>query len=212
MHHVHVVLDEQHGHALVAQPADVLVEALLERRVDAGHRLVEHHQRRVGHQRPGHLEQLALAARQRAGVLVAHVVEPEALEQLVGAGLDLALLARASGHGIRPVPPSSRHAGPVAPSFMFSMTGSLVRLFVSWNVRTMPSAAILCGGDAIHRLAVERPVAGVGLVEPGQQVEERRLAGAVGADQGRDRSALDLDVVDVDGGDAAEVCGARRRR
>ena len=65
MHHVHVVLDEQHSHALVAQTLDVLVEALLERRVDAGHRLVEHHQRRVRHQRPGHLEQLALAARQR---------------------------------------------------------------------------------------------------------------------------------------------------
>ena len=95
MHHVHVVLHEQHGHAVVAQALDVLVEALLERRVHTGHRLVEHHQLRVGHQRPRHLEQLALAAGQRAGVLVAHVVELEAGQQVVGAGLDLALLVPA---------------------------------------------------------------------------------------------------------------------
>ena len=44
---------------------DVAEQRLRERRVHAGHRLVEHDQLRVGHQRPGHLEQLALAAGQR---------------------------------------------------------------------------------------------------------------------------------------------------
>ena len=71
---------------------------------------------------------------------------------------------------------------------------------------------MLVGRHAVHRLAVERPVPGVGLVEPGHQVEERRLAGAVGADQGGDRAALDLDPVDVDGGDAAEVAAHAGRR
>ena len=69
--HVHVVLDEQHGHALVAQRLDVAEQRLLERRVHAGHRLVEHDQLGLDHQRPGHLEQLALAAGQRAGEVVA---------------------------------------------------------------------------------------------------------------------------------------------
>ena len=73
MHDVHVVLDEEHGHALVAQRLDVAQQRLRQRGVDAGHRLVEHDQLGLGHQRPRHLEQLALAAGQRAGVVVAHV-------------------------------------------------------------------------------------------------------------------------------------------
>ena len=39
---VHVVLDEQHGHPLVAQRLHVPEQRLGERRVHAGHRLVEH--------------------------------------------------------------------------------------------------------------------------------------------------------------------------
>ena len=58
--------------------------------------------------------------------------------------------------------------------------------------------------DARERRAVEDPGAGVGLVEAGQQVEQRGLAGAVRADQGRDGAARDLEVLDVDGGEAAE--------
>ena len=70
-HDVHVVLDEQHGHALVAQGLDVPEQRLGQRRVHARHRLVEHDHLRVAHQRPGHLEQLALAAGEAAGVVVA---------------------------------------------------------------------------------------------------------------------------------------------
>jgi hypothetical protein len=44
-----------------------------------------------------------------------------------------------------------------------------------------------------------------GTVEPGDQVEERRLPGAVGPDQSGDDAPLHLQVVHVDGGDAAEV-------
>ena len=84
------------------------------------------------------------------------------------------------------------------------MTVSLESTLVSWKVRTMPSRATLYGGDTVQRLAVERPGARVGLVEAGEQVEEGGLAGAVGADQRGDGAALDLDVVDVDGGEAAE--------
>ena len=71
------------------------------------------------------------------------------------------------------------------------------------------------GGELVarrvaRRLAVERDHAGVGLVEPGEQVEQRGLAGAVGADQGGDRAALHLQAVDVDGTDAAERAASRR--
>ena len=63
------------------------------------------------------------------------------------------------------------------------------------------------GRDAGERLAVERPRAAVGLVEAAQQVEQRRLAGAVGADERGDGAARDLEVLDVDGGEAAEAAG-----
>ena len=86
---------------------------------------------------------------------------------------------------------------------MFSITDSRDRLFVSWNVRTMPVAGQLVAGLPGDVLAVERPHPAVGLVEAGQQVEERRLAGAVRADQGRDEAPRDLDVIDVDGDEAA---------
>ncbi len=52
--------------------------------------------------------------------------------------------------------------------------------------------------------ALEFPGPGVRLVEAGQKVEQGGLAGAVGADEGRDRAARDLEVVDVDGDEAAE--------
>ena len=81
-HHVHVVLDEQHGHAEVLEVEDVVEQRLGERRVDAGHRLVEHDQRRVAHERARHLEELALTARERRGEVVGLGVELEAREQL----------------------------------------------------------------------------------------------------------------------------------
>jgi hypothetical protein len=59
-HHVHVVLDEQHGHPLVLEVEDLVEQRLRQRRVDAGHRLVEHDQLRLAHEGAGHLEQLAL--------------------------------------------------------------------------------------------------------------------------------------------------------
>ena len=66
-HHLHVVLDEQEGDPVLgAQPLHVVEQPPSERRVDARHRLVEQQEAGLRHQRPGELEQLALAARERA--------------------------------------------------------------------------------------------------------------------------------------------------
>ena len=53
-------------------------------------------------------------------------------------------------------------------------------------------------------LAEEQDVPAVGRVHAGDQVEERRLAGAVRADQGDDAAGLDAEVHVLDRGDAAE--------
>ena len=204
--HVHVVLDEQHRAALVLELLDVLEQALLERRVHAGHRLVEHDQLRIGHQRPGHLEQLALTARQAAGELVAHVVEPEPLEQRRRRGsVMLVLLARATATGTgRPRCRSPRLAGRAEAHVLDDRQPGQA-------LGQLERAHHAEAGDLVRRrrpptsCPSKRPRPAVGLVEPGEQVEERRLAGAVGADQRGDLVALDLDVVDVDGGEAAEA-------
>ena len=67
-----------------------------------------------------------------------------------------------------------------------------------------PAAGDLVRPHPGEVLAVERPAAAVGLVEAGEQVEQRRLAGAVGSDQRRDLAPLDLDVIDVDRHQPAE--------
>ena len=77
---------------------------------------------------------------------------------------------------------------------------------VSWKVRTWPMRATRKAGTAGERLAVERTTCPCsGLSKPRQQVEQRGLAGAVRADQGGDRAARDLEVLDVDGREAAEA-------
>ena len=67
-------------------------QGLRESRVHSGHRLVQHHHVRLRHQRARHLEQLALAPRERPGELVAHVGQQEAIEQRIRAPGVLPLL------------------------------------------------------------------------------------------------------------------------
>ena len=61
----------------------------------------------------------------------------------------------------------------------------------------MPSAAISCGGQAMNALALKENLSLFRFVETGQDIEERRLAGAVGADQSQDFPFFDgqVDVV-----------------
>ena len=67
----------------------------------------------------------------------------------------------------------------------------------------------LVGPAADQRLAAEGDLAGVGLVETGEDVEQRRLAGAVGADDRRD-PVVEREVDPVDGGQTAEALGDAR--
>ena len=154
--HVHVVLDEQHRGALVAQRLDVAEERLRERGVHAGHRLVEHDHRRLAHQGAGHLEQLALTAGQAAGEVVALGVELEPREQLLGLDGDLASRACATAAGTSAATRFSPGCS-VAPSRMFSMTVMRLSALVSWNVRTMPDAGDPAAETPAERPAVERP-------------------------------------------------------
>jgi hypothetical protein len=91
----------------------------------------------------------------------------------------------------------------LAPSIMLSITVIRLSALVSWKVRTMPDLAT-CEAEVWSSVAPSKLQCAPGgrgrPVEAGDQVEERRLAGAVRPDQGGDDAALDLEVVDVDGG------------
>ena len=69
-HHLHVVLDQQHGDAERADAGQQLHEARGLGRVHAGHRLVEQQQLRLGGKRDRDLEQPQLAVGQRGRQLL----------------------------------------------------------------------------------------------------------------------------------------------
>ncbi len=204
-HDVHVVLDEEHRGTVGAHLLDVLEQGLREGRVHAGHGLVEHDHARLAHEGPGHLEQLALAAGQGAGELVAHVVHLEALEQVVGPLLDLALLA----------PPDAGDKGPEEVLSPLAGCGQLHVLDdreLGQRLGELEGAhhagfRELVGRRLGQRRALEAPLPLVGVAEAGEAVEERGLARTVGPDEGGDGAALHFEVVDVDGGEATEPAG-----
>ena len=74
-----------------------------------------------------------------------------------------------------------------------------------WNVRPMPRCVNACGGLPGHVLAREDHAARGRLVDAGEHVEERRLAGAVRPDQADDRALRHREVDVVDGDEAAEL-------
>ena len=73
-----------------------------------------------------------------------------------------------------------------------------------WNERAMPVPAILCGANVEQVDAVEGQSTTRRIVDAAHDVEHRRLACAVGADQTEDLTLLDLERQPVESHDAAE--------
>ena len=68
----------------------------------------------------------------------------------------------------------------------------------------MPSALASRGLLIVDFLAVDEDLAGVALVGAGQDLDQRRLAGAVVAEQAHHLAGIEIDAGMVDGLDAAE--------
>ena len=81
------------------QPQELLLQPAAHDRVDGGERLVHQQHHRVGGERPGHPDPLALAAGELVRVAAAEPgrVEPDQVEQLVDAGPDPRLAASRAG-------------------------------------------------------------------------------------------------------------------
>jgi hypothetical protein len=201
----HVVLDEQEGHPEFApQSLHVLEQPPPERRVDPRHRLVEQEQLGFRHQRARQLEQLALAPRERARVGVRELCEVEDPEQLLGLPADLALTRFDGARSEEDVP-----------EVLARLVGCREHHVVDHGHRRErlrdlegahhPSPGDLVGVLTENLLPVEAHRAAVSSVEARQHVEERGLAGTVGADQGRDPTRLDRQGRAIDRANPAEA-------
>ena len=86
-----------------------------------------------------------------------------------------------------------------------SITVMVSKLFTTWKVRAMPRWQRSAAGSAVTSSPSNTIEPWVGGSTPGDQVEQRRLAGAVGADQADDLAAPDRNRDIAVGDEAAEA-------
>ena len=204
---VHVVLDhEDRVAALDAELGDQLGDLLRLLRVHPGGRLVEQEQPRVRRRRAGDLEPAPVGVRERVRGLVpavAHQPLAEEREPLLGERPDLALLAPLAGC------PEDRAEGARARVAVGRRHDVLADGHVEEQAKRLerprdPLARDQCGSRPGDALAREDDVALRRLVDAGDEVEERRLAGAVRADHADDLALVDVEVEPGDDLQAAE--------
>src|SRR5438094_7973513 len=173
---LHVVLDQQHG-----------VEQVVEEgAVDAGRRLVEQDQRGVAHEHPHELDELLLAIGQVTGVLAGQLLELHEGQQLAASTLGGGPIAAGHDQEIFERRELGKHSG--------HLKGAAHALH-----RDLPRF------QAVDALTLEENPAGVTALDAGDAVEQRRLPGAVRADEAVDPSGLEAQRDPVDRRDAAEA-------
>jgi hypothetical protein len=197
-----VVLDDEEGDAFGAQRAEVIGDGFGETWIDAGDGLVEQDEARLGHQRAADFEELLLAARERGGRVVDDGGQVEALGDGVG------LVERGAGGA------ATEQCGEEA---LAGLVGGVEEQVVE-NGEARDAAGDLEGagqarpGDAVGApggdvASVEADLAAVGRDDAGDALEQRGLAGAVGADQRGDRAGLDVEIGAGERADAVEGAG-----
>ena len=161
------------------------------RLVEDQHLGAEMHGARDGHR-------LALAARQRADGLgrVAHV-DADVGHRLAGDGC-----WRAPCRCARRAGGSCVGSRPRKKLRVMLISGIMPR---SWNTVATPSACASRGLRKRDRLAVDQDLALAGLVHAGQDLDQRRLAGAIVAEQAMHLAGIDLDVDVLQRADRAEI-------
>ena len=156
---------------------------LVSRGRDAGRRLVQQQQAGVdGERRRRSRASAGRRARARSPASDAKSLEADALEELLGrARGPLSGASRTS----RRVASADGRAGRLSRS---SSVESVQKRFVCWNERPIAAFDELPWRHAGDVLALEEDLARVRLEQAGDEVEERRLAGAVRADDRVDRA------------------------
>ena len=185
----------------------VLASAAVSDPVEPRRWLVEEHQARLGHQRPTDLDESALAEAQALDRLVGEVAQAEQFEHLVGAG-DLVGPGLAAEKDVAPPLPLAP-ADPVGDDEVVAHGRVGEQLDpLERPADAEPGAFVDAEPGDVG--AVELDDATVGPQDAEDAVEERRLAGAVRADQPDALALLDVDVDVIERDDARRTsCGRR---
>ena len=181
-----VLLDEEHGDVERLHALHHVEDLGDEDRGEAHRRLVEQEARGAAHQRAGDGEHLLLAAGEAAGDEVA-----------------LLLQDREHGEGVRHVllhPVVGVEEGAEAQVLLDRQVGEDLPALGRLGEAV---ADALVGRDGGEALAAEGDGAAGDRLDAGEAAQERRLAGAVGADDGDDLAGVDREVDAVQHLDAA---------
>ena len=162
-----------HGHAFIGQRLHHAPQVLAADRVDTHARLVQQQHLRPRHERTGKAQLLLHAAGELAGQAFGEGSEPREVQQL-GKQIGVAVRIHAAQLRIQAHVLHHRQVFVQAKALRHVATGDMNGVVVLDHV-------IACQGD----------VAGVRHQEAGQNPHQRRLAGAVGADQTRQPSIVD---------------------
>src|SRR4051812_38821676 len=206
-HHLHVVLDEKDGRAFGAhRREDHLHDAELLAARDAARGLVEQQDARLRDHRQRDVKQLAHAAGQHLRIAIAIGGQAEALQDPRRRFLGRYTVTR---HERRLAREEAAEAG-VPQHHAEPDHHVLVHREGAVELRNLEGAADSEAGDRAGRqarnvAALELDGAALGLQVAGDHVDERRLAGAVGADQPDDRVLLDCGVYLGGGNHRAEA-------
>ena len=209
---LHVVLDQEDRQVLLlAELVHELGEPLGLLRVHAGRGLVEQQQLRVGRERPRDLHAALVAVGQvrRASARAGRSSAPRTRASRAPSRATSTSSRRTLGvRRIEPNRPGAACAR-AEPTITFSRRRHRrEQADVLERARHAGSAVIRSGRRPVTSCAVEQDPAGRRLVEPGEHVEEGRLAGAVRADDRDDRLRRDVDRHVADRQQAAEHLGA----
>ncbi len=188
-HQRHVVLHDQHGHALVGQPVEDRREAVGLLLVETRCRLVEQQHRGPAGQGPGELQQPGVAGGQRVGPLVGLRRETDTGQQFVG---DVRRTTVDVTHQLGGGEDVVAH-------------GERAEQLQALEGAGHPEAGPLVGGHAGDVVTRQQHPTGGGRLQPGEHVEDGGLAGTVGADETGDLPGLDVEVDLVDGHVTAEA-------
>ena len=200
----HVVVDQERRGARVGDAPEASTEILALAGVEAGRRLVEAEEPWPHRDRARHTDQLALALRELRGHRVGQRVKVDQLERLErGVSSPTRAVRRAR-------PRSARNEGRSAATVRFSRTVRSSNSSVLCQVRARPRRARTCGGIPVRSRPSSSTLPGVP-DEAGDRVDERRLAGAVRADEADQLALRDLEIDVLDGVDSSEPHRQARR-
>jgi hypothetical protein len=188
------------------QALDIMGELGQQGTVDAGARLVEEHDLGIAHHGAAELEQLLLPARKRARKRKPVRGEAEQFERLLGAAVDRLLLA---AHPAGTEPGGEDPLAALARRYQHEIFehGHARPFLRDLEGAREAKAEELVRLLARHIGAVEEDAAVIGSRHAGDDVEERRLAGAVRANEAGDRAARHLEGTSIEDRQTAIALG-----